>query len=76
MDRITLSGLVKLAKYLAGDKTVFSYGMKIQYSLDLTNSNLLQREIHFHSKGDMDNFKPIDKYTFEIIGITFEFRTI
>lgn len=76
MERVTLSGLVKLAKYLSGDKTVYSNGIKIHYNLDITNSDLLQREIHFHSKGDMNNFKSIDKYTFEIIGIVFEFSTI
>lgn len=73
MERITLSGLVKLAKYLAADKTVFATGININYDLDITNFDLLQREIHFHNEGNMTNYKSIIKYSFEVMSIKFNF---
>lgn len=75
MQRITLSGLVKLAKYIAADKTIFTTGLNIVYDLDITNFDLLQREIFYHNQGNMENYKSANKFAFEVMGIKFNFVT-
>lgn len=73
MGVVNLDGIVRLAKMITAGDYIFVPGMVINYALEYSVFDQLQKEVHIHNYGHLINYKPVKVFEFELMEIEFKF---